>query len=135
MKITPLLRHPTTTTWHNSHRLGLHNSGALPPVHELCKWPSYISIFAFLDTRGEHEFCLLFFIGDISFWLSRGGSGVHPASYPVGTGVKQEGREADYSPAFSPEIKNTWDYTSTSSIRLSGVVLNEAMATSSWRAT
>jgi len=63
------------------------------------------------------------------------GCGAHPASCPVGTGVKQEGREADYSPAFSPEIKNTWDYTSTSSIRLSGVVLNEAMATSSWRAT
>jgi hypothetical protein len=30
----------TTTTWHNIHRLPLHNSGALPPVHEFFKWPS-----------------------------------------------------------------------------------------------
>jgi hypothetical protein len=32
---------PTTTTWHNSHRLPLHKSDALPPVHELFKRPSY----------------------------------------------------------------------------------------------
>jgi hypothetical protein len=42
MKITPLPRYPTTTTWHNSHRLPLHNSGALPSVHELFKRPSYL---------------------------------------------------------------------------------------------
>jgi hypothetical protein len=42
MKITPLLRYLTTTTWHNSHRLPLHNSGALPPVHEPFKRPKYI---------------------------------------------------------------------------------------------
>jgi hypothetical protein len=33
---------PTITTWHNTHRLPLHNSGALPPVHELFKRPSYL---------------------------------------------------------------------------------------------
>jgi hypothetical protein len=33
MRITPLLRYPTTTTWHNSHLLPLHNSSTLPPVH------------------------------------------------------------------------------------------------------
>jgi len=42
MKITPLLRSVTTTIWRNSHRLPLHNSGAIPPVRELFKWPSYI---------------------------------------------------------------------------------------------
>jgi hypothetical protein len=38
------------------------------------------------------------------------GSGAHPASYPMGTrgsfpGVKRPGREADYSPPSSAEIK------------------------------
>jgi hypothetical protein len=32
---------PTSKTWHNSHRLPLHNSGALPPVHELFKQLPY----------------------------------------------------------------------------------------------
>lgn len=46
------------------------------------------------------------------------GSGVHPASYLVGTGgsfsgVKQPGREADHSPPSSAEAKKTWIYTST----------------------
>jgi hypothetical protein len=31
---------PTITTWHDSHHLHLHNSGALPQVHELVKWSS-----------------------------------------------------------------------------------------------
>jgi hypothetical protein len=44
MQITPLLRYPTTTTWHNSHRLPLHNSGALPPVHEVFKRPSHVEV-------------------------------------------------------------------------------------------
>jgi hypothetical protein len=43
---------------------------------------------------------------------------VHPISYPVGTGgfsleVKSPGREADYSPQASAEIKKMWIYTST----------------------
>jgi hypothetical protein len=42
MKITPLLRYPTTTTWRNNHRLSLRNSGVLPPVHEPSKRPSYV---------------------------------------------------------------------------------------------
>jgi hypothetical protein len=38
------------------------------------------------------------------------GSGVHPASYPMGTagfslGVKRPGREADHSPPSSAEVK------------------------------
>jgi hypothetical protein len=40
MKITPLIFYPTTKTY-NSHRLPLHNSGALPAVNGLFKWPSY----------------------------------------------------------------------------------------------
>jgi hypothetical protein len=42
MKTTPLLRYPNTTTWHKSHRLALHNSGALSPVHEYFKRPLHI---------------------------------------------------------------------------------------------
>jgi hypothetical protein len=46
------------------------------------------------------------------------GSGVHPTSYPMGTGnpfpgVKRPGREADYSPPASSEVKKMWIYTST----------------------
>jgi hypothetical protein len=40
----------------------------------------------------------------------RTGSGTHPVSYPMGNmgfslGIKQLGREADYSPSFSAEVK------------------------------
>jgi hypothetical protein len=46
-------------------------------------------------------------------------SGVHPTTYPMGTGahsprVKQEGHEADHSPPTTAEVKKTWIYTSTS---------------------
>jgi hypothetical protein len=46
------------------------------------------------------------------------GSGTHPASYPMGTGVsftgvKRLGREADYSPPTNAEVKKMWIYTST----------------------
>jgi hypothetical protein len=57
------------------------------------------------------------------------GSGVHPASYPLGTrgsfpGGKAAGREADHSPPSSGEAKNARSYTSTLPIRLHGVVLS-----------
>jgi hypothetical protein len=43
---------------------------------------------------------------------------VHLASYPMGKGtfspgVKRPGREVDYSPPTSAEIKKMWAYTST----------------------
>jgi len=41
------------------------------------------------------------------------GSGTHPASYPMDTRVKRPGREADYSPPSSAEVKNAWRYTFT----------------------
>jgi hypothetical protein len=46
------------------------------------------------------------------------GSGVHPTSYPMGTGgfflgVKRPGSDADHSPPTSAEVKKTWIYTST----------------------
>jgi hypothetical protein len=44
------------------------------------------------------------------------GSGAHPASYPMGTGgggVKRPGRQADHSPLYSAEDKNTRIYTAT----------------------
>jgi len=55
------------------------------------------------------------------------GSGMHSASYPVGTrgfslGVKQLGHEADHSPPFSAKVNNAWSYTSTP-ICLHGMVL------------
>jgi hypothetical protein len=57
------------------------------------------------------------------------GSGAHTASYLMGTrgsfsGVKRPGREADYSPPSSAEVKNEWSYTSTAPVRLHGVVLS-----------
>ncbi|PNF43534.1 hypothetical protein B7P43_G03911, partial [Cryptotermes secundus] len=46
------------------------------------------------------------------------GSGVHPASYPMGTdssfpGVNRPGRETHHSPPASAEVKNIWIYTFT----------------------
>jgi hypothetical protein len=57
------------------------------------------------------------------------GSGVHPASYPIGTrgffpGVKRPGREADHSPPSSAKVKNAWSYTSTPPVRLHGMVIS-----------
>jgi hypothetical protein len=64
------------------------------------------------------------------------GSGAHPISYPIGTGDKAAGSEADYSTPSSAEVKNTWSHTSNSKYffmlwclikkwtRLRGVVLN-----------
>jgi hypothetical protein len=45
-----------------------------------------------------------------------------PAALPLG--VKRPGREADYSPPSSAEVKNTWNYTSSPPMRLYGVVLS-----------
>jgi hypothetical protein len=39
-------------------------------------------------------------------------------------GVKRPGRDADHSPPSSAKVKNAWRYTSTSPIRLHGVVLS-----------
>jgi hypothetical protein len=44
--------------------------------------------------------------------------GVHPTSYPIGTGVSFPGDkaaevEADHSPQTSAEVKKMWIYTST----------------------
>jgi hypothetical protein len=38
------------------------------------------------------------------------------------------GREDDHSPPSSAEVNNAWSYTSTPSIRLRGVVVNEKVA-------
>jgi hypothetical protein len=52
-------------------------------------------------------------------YIVQTGSGVHPASYPVATGVslpgiKRQEREADHSPPTSAEVKKTWTYLYTS---------------------
>jgi hypothetical protein len=96
------------------YRFIMHSIG-----HHLESWDSSVSIATGyrLDNRGVgvrvlvgSEFSLLH--------LVQTGSGVHPASYPMGTGssfprVKQPGPEADHSPPASSEVKNVWIYTST----------------------
>jgi hypothetical protein len=51
------------------------------------------------------------------------GSGAHPTSYPMAfsLGVKRQEREADHSPPSSAEVKNAWNCTSTTPIRLNVV--------------
>jgi len=39
-------------------------------------------------------------------------------------GVKRPGREADQSQQSTTEVKNAWSFTSTTSVRLHGVVLS-----------
>jgi hypothetical protein len=41
------------------------------------------------------------------------GSGVHPTSYKMGTGVMRQGHEAHHSPPTSAEVKKVWIYTAT----------------------
>jgi hypothetical protein len=48
------------------------------------------------------------------------GSGVHPTSYPTGTGgsslgVKRQRRESNHLPPASSEVKKMWIYTSNPS--------------------
>jgi len=47
-------------------------------------------------------------------------------------GLKWPGREAYHSPPSSAEVKNARSYTSTTPIRLRGVVLNQAQDKPSW---
>jgi hypothetical protein len=51
------------------------------------------------------------------FHIAHTDSGVHPTSYPMGTGgsflVKRPGHEADDSHPASAEVKKVWIYTST----------------------
>jgi len=54
------------------------------------------------------------------------GSGVHPATFSIGTvvpfpGVKRPARDVDNSHPSSTEVKNEWSYASTSLIRLHGL--------------
>jgi hypothetical protein len=48
---------------------------------------------------------------------------IQGVSGALSLGLKQPGRDADHSPPSSAEVKNAWSYTSTSLIRLLGVVL------------
>jgi hypothetical protein len=53
------------------------------------------------------------------FYIVHIGSGAHRTSYPMGNGgyfpgVKQQGREADYSSPTGAEVKKTSTYISTS---------------------
>jgi hypothetical protein len=62
------------------------------------------------ESRWGQEFLLLYVV--------QTGSGVHPTSHPMGTGVsvpevKRQVREADHSPPASAEVKKMWIYTST----------------------
>jgi hypothetical protein len=55
------------------------------------------------------------------------GSTKPPVQWVLGApspGVKRQGREADYSPATSANVKKTWIYTSTPRIQLHGAELN-----------
>jgi hypothetical protein len=63
-----------------------------------------------LESQWVQEFLLLHVV--------QTGSGVHPTSYPIGTGalsprVKRLGREADHSTPAIVEVKKMWIYTST----------------------
>jgi hypothetical protein len=57
------------------------------------------------ESRYGQEFSLLHIV--------QTGSGVHPTFYPIYTGGKAAGREAEHSPPASAEIKKMWIYTST----------------------
>jgi hypothetical protein len=84
-----------------------------------------------MDVLIKDEDSLLLFQTDDTSYVTPGnfshhhvqtGSGAHSGSYPVG--VKQPGREPDHSPPPGAKVKNAWSYTSTSPIRLHGVVLS-----------
>jgi hypothetical protein len=82
-----------------------------------------------LDDRGSR---VRFPAGAGNFSLLRRvqtGSGAHPASYPICTGVlslrvMRPGCEADHSHPTSGEVKNAWSYTSTLNMFLHGVMLS-----------
>jgi hypothetical protein len=83
-----------------------------------------IALYYGLDDRGSR---VRFPAGTGNFSLHhcvQSSSGVHPSSYPMGTGGCFPVDKADHSHASRAEVKNTWSYTSTPPIRLHGVVLS-----------
>jgi hypothetical protein len=109
-------------------RAGL--DGMLPPGLELRTLGSpsrsqSLSRPSHVDNTGSRPIVLPVFIicvtGNMVFSLLhvvQTGSGVHPTSYPMGTGgsfpgVKRPGRESDHSPPTTAEVKKMWIYTST----------------------
>jgi hypothetical protein len=82
-----------------------------------------------LDVRGSR---VPFLAGAGNFSLHhrvQNGSGAHPASYPwvpgaFSLGVKRQGREADYSPPSSAEVKERVELHLHFPVRLHGVVLS-----------
>jgi hypothetical protein len=92
-------------------------------------WSVGIALVYGLDDRGSR---VRFPAGAGNFSLHHcvhNSSGVHPASYPMGTrgsfsGGKAAGAWSCHSPPSSAEVKNRWNYTSTTPIRLHGVVLS-----------
>jgi hypothetical protein len=58
-------------------------------------------------------------------YSSKIGSGVHPASYPMGTRGSFPARKADHSPQSCAEFQIVWRYTSTPPVRLHGVVIKQ----------
>jgi hypothetical protein len=91
-------------------------------IFSYCRTNKFLSYFRPLgygmDDRGSR---VRFPAGAGNFSLHhrvQNGSGAQPASYPMTTGglflgIKVPGREADFSPPSSAEVKNAWSYTST----------------------
>jgi hypothetical protein len=80
-----------------------------------------------LDRRGSR---VLFPLGlGIFLFTTASRTALEPTQPPIqwvpralSLGLKRQGSEADHSPPSSAEVKNAWGYTSTTLIRLHGVV-------------
>jgi hypothetical protein len=72
------------------------------------------------DTRQNRKLCVLDSV--------QTGCGVHPASYPMGTGVKQPERVAGYSSPSSVKDRNVWGLNSTRRNSVPGYYLIEIQA-------
>jgi hypothetical protein len=96
------------------------------PILGCCDSSVGIALGYGLDDRGSR---VRFPAGAGNFSLHhrvKNGSGAHPAPYPMGTMGSFPRGKADHSLPSSAQVKNAWSYTSTTPIRLRGVVLSGA---------
>jgi len=105
------------TRFHLVPSLGM--PGAVPPLPQCA-----VVVWCSIGTRGRLYLCLY----DICTGSRQTLGPIQPPIPGVPGALsleaKRKGREADYSPPSSAEVKSAWRYVTISSIRLHGVVLS-----------
>jgi hypothetical protein len=120
----PIRRHVVSLKHMNTHT---HEYAPEWIVIQEAGWISGIAISYGLDDRGfKSRQGLGIFLFTTASRLALGPTQppIQWVSRALSLRVNRPGREADHSPPSSAQVKTSWSYTSTPSVRLHGVVLS-----------